>query len=236
MAERTSELERALAAVQGRARDDDGEVRGGAQGDPAARGAEDRRAAGRARQRAPAARRRSSCAWPSSARAPAPCTRRRSPSTSSCSPGRRSRAGEREARPGRPRGRARRRPRSGSPTSRRRSRATTARLERAEQARASLEQEIAALRGRTSRHGRRARAVAGALQRERLDATRRRLAALDERLTGAIGMVPTIVVPDRPRAGARRATATAPRSASRSPATAAPAGPAKCRPAPRSHE
>ena len=42
-----------------------------------------------------------------------------------------------------------------------------------------------------------------AIERERLDATRRRLTAIDERLTGAIGMVPTIIVPQAPRESVR---------------------------------
>ena len=69
---------------------------------------------------------------------------------------------------------------------------TTIRLERVEEERASLEHQLVTLR----EHDR----AAGETEQERLAATRRRLAALDERLTGAIGMVPTVVIPESPRA------------------------------------
>ena len=80
---------------------------------------------------------------------------------------------------------------------------TTIRLERVEEERASLKHELVALR----EHER----TAGATEQERLAVTRRRLTALDEHLSGAIGSVSTVVIPEEPRAVSRPKALRAPK-------------------------
>jgi hypothetical protein len=105
--------------------------------------------------------------------------------------------------------------------------ATTAALARADAAHESLEHEIAALRA----HER----IAGDSVR-RVAATRRRLSALDERLTGAIGMVPTL---DEPAAEPRVALgkdADAPPRKPKSGGNGRARRPGEIPPAPRRHD
>lgn len=104
---------------------------------------------------------------------------------------------------------------------------TAIRLERAQEARTSLEQELEVLLEQD-------RGAGGSGHAQRL-AVSRRLAALDERLTGAIGMVPTIVIPEEPRAVPSRKGDRGSKGKPKS-GNGRARRPGEIPPAPRSHE